>query len=146
MTEKNTKNLNALKERLKMRMNEFAVANTNFEKDVNEITFKEGGIGRIETTADFLVDRLVGDYCDKIIKSRMSQSDKEYLLNTLMSIIGLTEQGQFIISLSKEEYEKAVRMNVLNLLKEREKLFEKFSTGGTTETIKTEVVNEEYSI
>lgn len=140
MTEKNTKNLNALKESIKMRMNEFAVACTNFEKDVNTITFKEGGIGRIETTADFLVDRLVGDYCDKIIESRMSQSDKEYLLNTLMSIIGLTEQGQFIISLSKEEYEKAVRMNVLNLLKEREKLFEKFSTGGTTETHKTEVV------
>lgn len=146
MTEKNTKNLKALKEGLKKKMNEFAVANTNFEKDVNEITFKKGGCGRIETTADFLVDRLVGDYCDKIIESRMSQRDKEYLLNTLMSIIGLTEQGQFLISLSKEDYEEAVKTNATVFLKKNEKLSKNLSTGGTTETHKTEVVNEEYSI
>ena len=34
MTEKNTKNLNALKEGLKEKMNEFAVACTNFERDI----------------------------------------------------------------------------------------------------------------
>ena len=141
MTEKNTKNLNALKEGLKEKMNEFAVACTNFEKDVNEITFKEGNCGRIEATADSLVDRLVGDYCDKIIESIMSQTTKEYLLNTLMSIIGLTEQGQFIISLSKEEYEKSVRINATKFLEEKGNMFKNFSTGGTTETHKTVVLN-----
>ena len=141
MTEKNTKNLNALKEGLKEKMNEFAVACSNFERDINEITFKEGDCGRIGASADFLVDRLVGDYCDKVIESRMSQTTKEYLLNTLMSIIGLTEQGQFIISLSQKEYEKAVRINATKFLEEKGNMFKNFSTGGTTVTHKTEVVN-----
>ena len=141
--EKNRReNLMALKENLKNAIKEDAQNMCDFEEKVNEITFEKEGIGRITKDSDFIVNRVVGGMCNIIIDSRMSMDDKEYILSTIIDLLDLVEMGTMLGAMSAEEKQKAVEQAAEVYIKKNKDIAEKMHpTGGTTETHKTEVVN-----
>ena len=142
MSNKRTENLIALKELLKDTIREDAQNMCEFEEKVNEITFEKVGIGRITTDSDFIVNRVVGDMCNRIIDSRMSIDNKEYILSTIINLLDLVGTGTILGAMSAEERQKAIEKAAEEYIKTHKDIAEKMHpTGGTTETHKTEVVN-----
>ena len=140
--EKNRReNLMALKELLKDTIREDAQNMCDFEERVNEITFEKEGIGKITTDSDFIVNRVVGNMCNRIIDSRMSIDDKEYILSTIIDLLDLVEMGTMLGAMSAEEKQKAVEQAAEVYIKKHKDIAEQMHpTGGTTETHKTEVI------
>lgn len=79
---KNTEDLTMLKECLMETIEGYANLNFYFEKKVNEITIREAGFEEMLVDSDF-VARQMGCVCDKINNSKMSATDKEYILNSI---------------------------------------------------------------
>ena len=141
MSNKRTENLIALKESLKDTIREDAQNVCEFEEKVNEITFGKVGIGSITTDSDFIVNRVVGDMCNRIIDSRMSIDNKEYILSTIINLLDLVGTGTMLGAMSSEERQKAVEKAAEEYIKTHKDIAEKMHpTQGTTETYKTEVV------
>ena len=131
----------ALKENLKNTIREDAQNVCEFEEKVNEITFGKVGIGRITTDSDFIVNRVVGDMCNRIIDSRMSIDNKEYILSTILNLLDIVGMGTMLGAMSVEERQKAVEKAAEEYIKTHKDIAEKMHpTGGTTETHKTVVV------
>lgn len=141
MSNKRNENLIALKELLKDTIREDAQNVYEFEEKVNEITFEKEGIGRRTTDSDFIVNRVVGDMCNRIIDSRMSIDNKEYILSTIINLLDIVGMGTMLGAMSAEERQKAVEKAAEEYIKTHKHIAEKMHpTGGTTETHKTEVV------
>ena len=141
MSNKRNENLIALKELLKDTIREDAQNVCDFEEKVNEITFGKVGIGKITTDSDFIVNRVVGDMCNRIIDSRMSIDNKEYILSTIINLLDLVETGTMLGAMSSEERQKAIEEAAEEYIKTHKDIAEKMHpTGGTTETHKTVVV------
>lgn len=140
MSNKRNENLIALKELLKDTIREDAQNMCEFEEKVNEITFEKVGIGKITTDSDFIVNRVVGDMCNRIIDSRMSIDNKEYILSTIINLLDLVGTGTMLGAMSPEERQKAIEKAAEEYIKTHKDIAEKmYPTGGTTETHKTEV-------
>lgn len=104
----NKENLMALKEMLKNEIMEDAQAVYEFEKNVNEASRKAGGRKRVIATSDYITNRVMGDMCDRIIDSRMSMAEKEYILSTMSYILDVAKTGAVLNAMSDEERQKAV--------------------------------------
>ena len=142
MSNKRNENLIALKELLKDTIREDAQNVYEFEEKVNEITFEKVGIGRITTDSDFIVNRVMGDICNRIIDSRMSMADKEHILGSMSYLLDIAKSGTMLGAMSAEERQKTVEEAAEVYIKKNKDIAEKMHpTGGTTETHKTEVVN-----
>lgn len=140
MSNKRTENLIALKELLKDTIREDAQNMCEFEEKVNEITFEKVGIGKITTDSDFIVNRVVGDMCNRIIDSRMSIDNKEYILSTIINLLDLVGTSTMLGAMSPEERQKAIEKAAEEYIKTHKDIAEKmYPTGGTTETHKTVV-------
>lgn len=140
MNNKRTENLIALKELLKDTIREDAQNMCEFEEKVNEITFEKVGIGKITTDSDFIVNRVVGDMCNRIIDSKMSIDNKEYILSTIINLLDLVGTSTILGAMSPEERQKAIEKAAEEYIKTHKDIAEKmYPTGGTTETHKTEV-------
>lgn len=141
MSNKRTENLIALKELLKDTIREDAQNMCEFEEKVNEITFEKVGIGKITTDSDFIVNRVVGDMCNRIIDSRMSIDNKEYILSTIINLLDLVGTSTILGAMSPEERQKAIEKAAEEYIKTHKDIAEKmYPTGGTTETHKSVVV------
>ena len=141
MSNKRTENLIALKELLKDTIREDAQNMCEFEEKVNEITFEKEGIGRITATGDYIANRVVGDMCNRIIDSRMSIDNKEYILSTMLNLLDLVGTSTMLGAMSPEERQKAIEKAAEEYIKTHKDIAEKMHpTGGTTETHKTEIV------
>lgn len=141
MSNKRNENLMALKENLKNTIREDVQNVCDFEEKVNEITFGKVGIGRITTDSDFIVNRVVGDMCNRIIDSRMSIDNKEYILSTMLNLLDLVGMGTMLGAMSAEEKQKSIEQAAEDYIKKHKDIAEKMHpTGGTTETHKVEVV------
>lgn len=141
MSNKRNENLIALKELLKDTIKEDVQNVCEFEEKVNEITFEKVGIGKITTDSDFIVNRVVGDMCNRIIDSKMSIDNKEYILATILNLLDLVGTGTMLGAMSAEEKQKAIEKAAEEYIKTHKDIAEKMHpTGGTTETHKTEVV------
>ena len=141
MSNKRTENLIALKELLKDTIREDAQNVYEFEEKVNEITFEKVGIGRRTVTGDYVADRVMGDICNRIIDSRMSMADKEYILGTISYLLDIAKTGTMLGTMSAEEKQKALEKAAENYIKTHKDIAEKMHpTGGTTETHKSVVV------
>ena len=141
MSNKRNENLIALKELLKDTIREDAQNVYEFEEKVNEITFEKEGIGRRTTDSDFIVNRVVGDMCNRIIDSRMSIDNKEYILSTIINLLDIVGMGTMLGAMSAEERQKAVEKAAEEYIKTHKDIAEKMHpTGGTTETHKSVVV------
>lgn len=140
MSNKRNENLIALKELLKDTIREDVQNVCEFEEKVNEITFGKVGIGRITTDSDFIVNRVVGDMCNRIIDSRMSIDNKEYILSTIINLLDLVGTSTMLGAMSPEERQKAIEKAAEEYIKTHKDIAEKMHpTGGTTETHKTVV-------
>ena len=141
MSNKRTENLIALKELLKDTIREDAQNVYEFEEKVNEITFEKVGIGRRTVTGNYVADRVMGDICNRIIDSRMSMADKEYILGTISYLLDIAETGSVLGTMSDEEIQKSAEESAEEYIKTHKDVAEKMHpTGGTTETHKAEVV------
>ena len=142
MSNKRNENLIALKELLKDTIREDAQNVYEFEEKVNEITFEKVGIGIITATGDYVANMVMGDMCDRIINSRMSMADKEHILGTMSYLLDIAGTGTMLGAMSAEEKQEAVKEAADEYIKTHKDIAEKMHpTGGTTETHKTEVVN-----
>ena len=141
MSNKRTENLIALKELLKDTIREDVQNVCDFEEKVNAITFEKVGIGRITTDSDFIVNKVVGSMCNRIIDSKMSIDYKEYILSTMLNLLDLVGMGTMLGAMSAEEKQKSIEQAAEDYIKKHKDIAEKMHpTGGTTETHKTEVV------
>lgn len=142
MSNKRNENLIALKELLKDTIREDAQNVYEFEEKVNEITFEKVGIGMITATGDYVANRVMGDICNRIIDSRMSMTDKEYILAAMSHLLDIAKTGTILGAMSAEEKQKSIEKAAEDYIKKNKDIAEKMHpTGGTTETHKTEVVN-----
>lgn len=142
MSNKRNENLIALKELLKDTIREDAQNVYEFEEKVNEITLEAIGCHRITATGNYVANMVMGDMCDRIINSRMSMDDKECILGTMSYLLDIAETGSVLSAMSAEERQKAVEEAAEDYIKKNKDIAEKMHpTGGTTETHKTEVVN-----
>ena len=141
MSNKRKENLMALKELLKDTIREDAQNVYEFEEKVNEITFEKVGIGRRTVTGDYVADRVMGDICNRIIDSRMSIDDKEYILGTMSYLLDIVGTGTILGTMSDEEIQKSAEEAADEYIKTHKDIAEQMHpTGGTTETHKAEVV------
>ena len=142
MSNKRTENLIALKELLKDTIREDAQNVYEFEKMVNKVTLETIGCHRITATGDYLANMVMGDMCDRIINSKMSMDDKECILGTMSYLLDIAGTGSVLSAMSAEERQTAVEEAAEDYIKNNKEIAEKMHpTGGTTETHKTEVVN-----
>lgn len=140
MSKSRKENLMALKELLKNTIREDAQTVCNFEEKVNEITFEKIGVGMITADGDYVANKIMGNMCNRIIDSRMSIDDKEYILATMSNLLEIARTGTVLDTMSAEERQKAVEEVADNYIKKHKHIAEKmFPTGGTTETHKTVV-------
>ena len=95
----NKENLMALKENLKNTIREDAQAVYEFEK------------------GNYIANRVMGDMCDRIIDSRMSMAEKEYILSTMSYLLDVAKTGAVLNAMSDEERQKAVEEEVENCVK-----------------------------
>ena len=83
----------------------------------------------------------MGDICNRIIDSRMSMADKEYILGTISYLLDIAKTGTILGTMSDEERQKTVEEAAEVYIKKHKDIAEKMHpTGGTTETHKSEVV------
>jgi hypothetical protein len=118
----------ALKESLKNAIREDAQSVCNFNEDVNNITFEKAGIGSITADANFVVDRMMGDICDRIIDSRMAMVDKECILSTMFGMLKITKMGTELDLMSDEERKKLVEEEAENYIIKNKHIAEKFNS------------------
>ena len=141
MSNKRNENLIALKEMLKDAIREDAQTVCDFDEKVNEITYEKIGIGMITADGDYVANKMMGNMCNRIIDSRMSKGDKEFILASMISLLEFARIGTVLNAMSAEERQKAVEEAAENYIKTHKDIAEKMHpTGGTTETHKTEVV------
>lgn len=141
MANERKENLKALKELLKDTIRKDAQTVCNFEEKVNEITFEKLGLGMITADGDYVANKVMGNMCNRIIDSRMSMDDKEYILATMSQLLDIAKTGTVLDAMSDEDRQKAVEEAAENFIKKNKHIAEKmFPTGGTTETHKTVVV------
>ena len=141
MANERRENLKALKELLKDTIRKDAQTVCNFEEKVNEITFEKVRFGMITADGDYVANKIMGNMCNRIIDSRMSMDDKEYILATMSQLLDIAKTGTVLDAMSDEDRQKAVEEAAENFIKKNNHLIEKFApTGGTTETHKTVVV------
>ena len=141
MSNNKKENLIALKELLKDTIREDAQNVYEFEKMVNKVTLETIGCHRITATGDYVANMVMGDMCNRIINSRMSMTEKEYILSTMSYLLEIAENGSVLSAMSAEERQKAVEEAADEYIKTHKDIAEKMHpTGGTTETYKTEVV------
>lgn len=134
-------NLMALKELLKDTIRKDAQTVCNFEEKVNEITFEKVRFGMITADGDYVANKIMGNMCNRIIDSRMSMDDKEYILATMSHLLDIAKTGTVLDAMSDEDRQKAVEEAAENFIKKKKHIAEKMHpTGGTTETHKTVVV------
>lgn len=124
--ENNRTNLLTLKESLKNTIREKAQIVCDFEDEVNAITFTKVGCGRITATGDYVADMMMGDICDRIINSKMSMADKEYILSTMSGLIRITKVGTELDLMSDEERQQAVEDVAEDYIKNHKHIAEKF--------------------
>lgn len=140
MANNRRENLMELKELLKNTIRKDAQTVCNFEEKVNEITFEKVGWGIRTADGDYVANRIMGDMCNRIIDSRMSMDDKEYILATMSNLLEIARTGTVLDAMSDEDRQKAVEEAAENYIKKNKHLIEKMTpTGGTTETHKTVV-------
>lgn len=133
-------NLMALKEMLKNTIREDAQTVCDFDEKVNEITFEKAGMGMITADGDYVANKIMGNMCNRIIDSRMSMDDKEYILATMSNLLEIVRTGTVLGVMSDEDRQKAVEEAAENYIKKNKHIAEQFTpTGGTTETHKTVV-------
>ena len=133
-------NLMALKEMLKDTIREDAQTVCDFDEKVNEITFEKAGMGMITADGDYVANKIMGNMCNRIIDSRMSMDDKEYILATMSNLLEIVRTGTVLSVMSDENRQKAVEEAAENYIKKNKHIAEQFTpTGGTTETHKTVV-------
>ena len=141
MSNNRRKNLMALKENLKNTIREDAQNVCDFEEMVNRVTFKSIGCRRMVTTGDYVANKMMGDMCNRIIDSRMSMDDKEYILGTMSYLLYIAGKGSVLAAMDAEELQTAVDEAADKYIKTHKDTAEKMHpTGGTTETHKAEVV------
>lgn len=141
MANKRRENLMAIKALLKDTIRKDAQTVCNFEEKVNEITFEKAGLGMITADGDYVANKVMGNMCNRIIDSRMSMDDKEYILATMSNLLEIARTGTVLDAMSDEDRQKAVEEAAENFIKKKKHLIERFvPTGGTTETHKTVVV------
>lgn len=141
MASNRRENLMAIKELLKDTIRKDAQTVCNFEEKVNEITFEKAGLGMITADGDYVANKVMGNMCNRIIDSRMSMDDKEYILATMSNLLEIARTGTVLDAMSDEDRQKAVEEAAENFIKKKKHLIERFvPTGGTTETHKTVVV------
>ena len=141
MSNKRTENLIALKESLKDTIREDAQNVYEFEEKVNEITFEKESIGMMTSTGDYVANRVMGDICNRIIDSRMSMTDKEYILASMSHLLDIAKTGTILGTMSAEEKQKSIEQAAEDFIKKHKEIAEKmYPTGGTTKTHKTVVV------
>lgn len=141
MASNRRENLMAIKELLKDTIRKDAQTVCNFEEKVNEITFEKVGLGMITADGDYVANKIMGDMCNRIIDSRMSMDDKEFILATMSNLLDIAKTGTVLDAMSDEDRQKAVEEAAENFIKKKKHIAEKMSpTGGTTETHKTVVV------
>lgn len=141
MANERRENLKALKELLKDTIKKDAQTVFNFEEKVNEITFEKMGLGMITADGDYVANKIMGNMCNRIIDSRMSMDDKEFILATMSQLLDIAKTGTVLDAMSDEDRQKAVEEAAENFIKKKKHIAEKmFPTGGTTETHKTIVV------
>lgn len=141
MASNRRENLMALKELLKDTIRKDAQTVCNFEEKVNEITFEKVRFGMITADGDYVANKVMGNMCNRIIDSRMSMDDKEYILATMSQLLDIAKTGTVLDAMSDEDRQKAVEEAAENFIKKNNHLIEHFApTGGTTETHKTVVV------
>lgn len=141
MSNNRRENLKELKELLKDTIRKDAQTVCNFEEKVNEITFEKAGLGLITADGDYVANKIMGNLCNRIIDSRMSIDDKEYILATMIHLLDLAKTGTVLDVMSDEDRQKAVEEAAENYIKKNKHLIEQMSpTGGTTETHKAVVV------
>ena len=141
MSNNRRENLIALKELLKDTIREDVQNVCDFEEKVNAITFEKVGIGRITTDSDFIVNKVVGNMCNRIIDSKMSIDYKEYILSTMLNLLDLVGMGTMLGAMSAEEKQKSIEQAAEDYIKTHKDIAEQMTpTGGTTETHKAEVV------
>ena len=134
-------NLMALKELLKDTIRKDAQTVCNFEEKVNEITFEKVRFGMITADGDYVANKVMGNMCNRIIDSRMSMDDKEYILATMSHLLDIAKTGTVLDAMSDEDRQKAVEEAAENFIKNKKHIAENMSpTGGTTETHKVVVV------
>lgn len=134
-------NLMAIKDMLKDTIRKDAQTVCNFEEKVNEITFEKVGIGMITADGDYVANKIMGNMCNRIIDSRMSMDDKEFILATISHLLDIAKTGTVLDAMSDEDRQKAVEEAAENFIKKKKHIAEQFTpTGGTTETHKTVVV------
>ena len=126
--ENNRTNLLTLKESLKNAIREKAQIVCDFEDEVNAITFVKAGCGRITATGDYVADMMMGDICDRIINSKMSMADKEYILSTMSGLIRITKVGTELSLMSDEERQQAVEEVAEDYIKNNKHIAEKFNS------------------
>ena len=140
MANKRRENLLAIKALLKDTIRKDAQTVCEFDEKVNEITFKKVGIGMITADGDYVANKIMGNMCNRIIDSRMSMDDKEYILATMSNLLEMARTGTILDVMSDEDRQKAVEEAAENFIKNKKHLIEQFTpTGGTTETHKTVV-------
>lgn len=141
MASNRKENLMAIKELLKDTIKKDAQTVCNFEEKVNEITFEKVGLGMITADGDYVANKVMGNMCNRIIDSRMSMNDKEYILATMLQLLDIAKTGTVLDAMSDEDRQKAVEEAAENFIKKKKHIAEKmFPMGGTTETHKTVVV------
>ena len=96
----------------------------------------------ITADGDYVANKMMGNMCNRIIDSRMSKGDKEFILASMISLLEFARIGTVLNAMSAEEKQKAVEEAAEAYIKKNKNIAEKMHpTGGTTETHKTEVVN-----
>ena len=99
MSNNKKENLMALKEMLKNEIREDAQTVYGLEK------------------GDYIANRVMGDMCDIIIDSRMSLTEKEYILSTMSYLLDIAKTGVVLNAMSDEERQKAVDESAENYIK-----------------------------
>lgn len=141
MSKSRKENLIALKELLKNPIRKDAQTVCDFDEKVNEITYEKIGLGMIIADGDYVANKIMGNMCNRIIDSRMSIDDKEYILATMSNLLEIARTGTVLSVMSDEERQKAVEEAAENFIKKNKHIAERIApTGGTTETHKTVVV------
>ena len=110
-TEINEDKMFAIRERIEKNVKPLAEMHFKFENSVNEITFKEAGVGEIIMTPRFIMKDIFYGLCDKVMLSRMSSDEKLDVLNKLDLLVNYVRNGAMLSVMSKDEKEwnKTVR-------------------------------------
>lgn len=117
----------AIRECIEKKVRPLAEMYCKFEESVNEITYKEAGIGQIIMTPRFIMHDIFYGLCDKVMLSRMSADDKLDVLNKLGILVDCVQNGAMlsIHSKNEKEWNETVRYNADLCMADHKKRWEK---------------------